>query len=165
MLTAERLREVLDYNPQTGELVWLVNPPRKKEFIGKRAGYRHAAGYLSVGVDKEVFLAHRLAWLHVHGRWPEGQIDHINGDRSDNRIENLRDVPQQVNLQNRRETRASKKTSSFLGVFPVESKKNPWASSIRVDRKKIHIGVFPTEEAAHSAYLEAKRRLHAGCTI
>ena len=165
MLTAERLREALDYNPATGELVWKINPPRKKNFVGRRAGSRLATGYLGVTIDQRKCLAHRLAWLHAHGQWPVGQIDHLNGDRSDNRISNLRDVPQKVNLENRRNVRAGKKTSRLLGVFPVESRRNPWGAAIRVERKKIHIGVFPSEEAAHAAYLEAKRRLHAGCTI
>lgn len=165
MLTAGRLRELLDYNPETGELVWRVNPPRKKDFVGRRAGRCLVSGYMGLCIAQQHLLAHRAVWLYVHGEWPAGQIDHINGNRSDNRIENLRDVSQKMNLQNRREARASKKTSNFLGVFPVESKKNPWGCAIRVDRKKIHIGVFPTEEAAHIAYVEEKRRLHAGCTI
>ena len=165
MLTAERLREVLEYNPQTGSLVWRIDPPRKHGFIGKRAGSRGKNGYVSVCIEQKSFLAHRLAWLYVHGCWPQGQIDHVNGDRSDNRLANLRDVPQRINLQNRRSVRASKKTSHLLGVFPVDSLKNPWGSAVRVDRKKVHIGVFPTEEAAHLAYVEVKRRLHVGCTI
>jgi hypothetical protein len=155
----------MDYTPETGELAWRVDPPRKKGFVGRVVGTRVSAGYLSVCIDGTTYLAHRLAWLHTHGRWPDGQIDHVNGDRTDNRLSNLRDVEQRVNLQNRRTVRGSKKSSALLGVFPAPSKKNPWASSIRVDRKKVHIGVFPTEEAAHAAYVEAKRRLHAGCTI
>jgi hypothetical protein len=106
-------------------------------------------------------MGHRAAWLYVHGKWPNGQIDHINGDRSDNRISNLRDVSHSVNQQNVHRPRRDN-ASGFLGVT---RQKNLWTSQVTVSGKTLHLGLFKTPEEAASAYLEAKRKHHTGCTI
>lgn len=83
-LSFERLREVIACDPSTGLLSWMAS--------GKAAGCRRSDGYLVVRIDRRLYLSHRLVWMCAHGEWPTDHIDHINGDRSDNRIDNLRDV-------------------------------------------------------------------------
>src|SRR6185369_5842834 len=101
----------------------------------------------------------------VHGEWPKHDIDHINGDIIDNRIANLRDVPRLLNMQNQRRAQA-KNATGFLGVTQ-DKKRGTYHPKIRIPGEKNprHLGTFRTAEAAHEAYLEAKRKLHAGCTI
>ncbi|MDE1139960.1 MAG: HNH endonuclease [Paraburkholderia tropica] len=160
-LTAERLRELLWYNPETGVFTWRVRPGRKMR-IGQEAGSMTANGYVQIKVDKRRYLAHRLAWLHVHGEWPIDDIDHINGVRTDNRIENLRDVTGHVNMQNLKKATAQNKTAKMLGVTMSRDR---YQAQIKVDGKYKYLGVFESAEAAHEAYLVAKRELHPGCTI
>lgn len=159
--TAERLREVLDYDPCTGVFTWKA-PSGRRVKVGSQAG-RITDGYRRIGVDGAQARAHRLAWLYVYGELvPDGYvIDHINGDRSDNRISNLRVVTHSVNMQNQRRCTAASK-SGLLGVRKYE---NAWLSGIGVQGREIHLGSFKSPEAAHEAYLQAKRRLHEGCTI
>jgi hypothetical protein len=106
------------------------------------------------------------AWLYVHGEWPKHTIDHINGIRSDNRIENLRDVPTRTNLENTR-SQSRKNETGFMGVSRNKTsvRADSWVAAITVNRKTIHLGVYETPEQAHAAYIQAKRRLHEGCTI
>jgi hypothetical protein len=121
----------------------------------------HAYGYQLVCVDGHKYPAHRLAWLIAHGVWPDGQIDHINGNRADNRLENLRDVPRAINAQNQR--RAPKNSASgFLGV---SRHNNRWRARITIDKRTVRLGTFDTPHQAYAAYLSAKRQLHDGCTI
>lgn len=159
----DRIREVLSYDPASGVFRW------KRSFRGSAragdvAGSRRKDGYIRIKIDGAVLYAHRLAWLLAHGSWPEKFVDHINGNPSDNRIENLRDVNAQTNCQNRRVAGPRKNGGTLLGAHWCTTWKR-WKSSIIKDGKCQHIGWFPTEEAAHTAYVETKRRLHAGCTL
>jgi hypothetical protein len=157
-ITAETLRALLAYNPETGEFRWRVN--RKGIQMGDVAGCVNSSGYTRIKVNGMEFVAHRLAWLYTHGTWPDHQIDHINGDKRDNRIKNLRDVSRSVNLQN--QTRARRgSTSGLLGVS-WHKHKEQWETKIMIDKRSQHIGYFHTPEAAHAAYLAAKLRLHPG---
>ena len=99
----------------------------------------------------------------MYGTWPENQIDHINGVRHDNRIDNLRDVLQSTNAQNQRKPSATNKCG-FLGVN-FHKCSNRWIAQIHVQGKKKHLGLFDTPKEAHEAYVTAKRELHEGCTI
>lgn len=162
-LSAERLREVLEYNSETGEFFWKIKKLRSQ--VGDKAGGLNAAGYIQIVVDGFNYYGHRLAWLYTHGRWPSGMMDHMNGNRADNRIANLREVSGRVNCENRRAPQSNKINGSSLGVSRTQSKTNPWFASIRVNGETVHLGRHPTEEAASAAYLAAKRRLHEGCTI
>jgi hypothetical protein len=164
MLTAERLRELLDYDPEAGIFVWLSPALRaRRANVGGRAGGSAPYGYLRVGIDGGVYLAHRLVWLYVHGIWPERDIDHLNGIRTDNRISNLRHVSRSINLQNRRSARSD----SLSGLLGVEwhGASGLWHARIRAGGVRHCLGYFRDKHEAHQAYLEAKRRLHEGCTI
>lgn len=116
-MNADRLRQLLDYDPAIGHFTWKINGKGGGQVAGKRAGsIDKQAGYEQVGIDGKLYRSHRLAWLYVHGEWPSGQIDHINGIRSDNRLANLRAVSNQVNGQNRH---AANKNNGrkLLGVY------------------------------------------------
>ena len=157
-ITVETLRCLLDYDPKTGIFRWLVNRQRIK--MGAVAGTIDHYGYIVIMVNGTNLKAHRLAWLYTHGVWPEQQIDHINGVKADNRIANLRDVPQSMNQHNQVRTKKNN-TSGFCGVS-WEKRDKRWRAMIMVNGRKQHIGLFDTPEAAHAAYLAAKLRLHPG---
>lgn len=156
MLTQSRLKELLHYDPETGVFTWRVNKggPAK---AGGLAGSRNRGGYRIIGIDYRLYQAHRLAWLYIHGEWPKHEIDHINGVRDDNRIDNLRGATHAENHQNRK--KSTRNTSGFLGVswYPATKK---WRSRIRTNRKLKSLGLFDTPESAHAAYLSAKAALH-----
>jgi hypothetical protein len=160
-LTAERLREILAYDPTTGIFVWKSRPlglkGRNNKNAGRNAGYSCERGYINIKVDQRLYLAHRLAWLYVHGRLPVAEIDHRNGDKSDNRIENLREASRQQNAFNR-----GVPANNKVGLKGVKRKKRyrGWIATIGVSGRQIHLGTFPTKEAAASAYAEAARRYH-----
>ena len=159
-LTAQRLRELLDYNPNSGEFIRRVRTGPTAP-AGCLAGYIKASGYVYISVDGHHYLAHRLAWLYTHGMWPTGVIDHVDGNCTDNRIFNLRDVSVAENTQNMRKGRVNSAVS-YLGV---SVKRKKWRASIRSAGKTINLGVFNTPELAHEAYVAAKRKLHRTCTI
>lgn len=167
ILTADRLREVIHYDPETGIFTRKVRLAQRHQ-VGDRADMvvtsGGLAGYFRVSLFSKRYLAHRLAWLYVHGKWPEHDIDHINGNKSDNRMENLRDVPNAINRQNMRRARSDSSTSKYLGVHYHQAGKK-WRARIQLNGKSIHVGMFDTEEEAHAAYIEAKRLIHDGCTI
>ena len=100
-ITAEQLRELLDFDPSTGLFQWKSKNKRSHK-AGWFGGSKNQRGYLNIQVCGVLYQSHRLAWLHVHGVWPDMVIDHINRIQTDNRIENLRDVSYSVNLRNRR---------------------------------------------------------------
>jgi hypothetical protein len=121
-------------------------------------------GYVSIGVDAKRYLAHRLAWLFVYGKWPDKHIDHIDGNTSNNRLNNLRDVSVVVNAQNR--TRCNKQRRSGSGLLGAHRHfDGSWRARIRVNGKTVHIGLYKTPQEAHEAYLAYKRIHHAGCTL
>ena len=157
-ITVETLRGLLDYEPDTGIFRWRVS--RGGVEAGAAAGHINNRGYIRIMVNNSPFKAHRLAWLHFHGVWPQDQIDHINGDKRDNRIRNLRDVSASINTQNQTRPRKGN-TSGFRGVSWYKRVKR-WHAQIKVNGQKQHLGYFSSPEAAHAAYLAAKLRLHPG---
>ena len=159
-LTAERLREILHYDPETGVFTWRVKA-NKRINIGDTAGRINHHGYVVIGVYGNRWQAHRLAWLYTTGSVPKDQVDHINGVRSDNRISNLRDVSGGVNQQNRR----SSQKHNRLGIMGVVSQGSGYMARIRVGGILHRLGTFKTPELAHAAYLSAKREMHSGSTI
>lgn len=161
--TIERVREVFAYDAETGLFTRKVATSRSTK-VGECAGTIALHGYVQIRIDGHLDLAHRLAWFYVHGEWPKGQIDHINGVRNDNRIANLRDVSRSMNLQNQRKATATNKTTGMLGAH-LHKPSGLFVASIRAEGQHKHLGYFKTPEAAHIAYVAAKRELHEGCTI
>ena len=161
-LTAQRLRELLQYDPETGVFTWRVSRGRTAKAGGVAGADTH--GYVVIMIDGKGYGAHRLAWLYVHGVWPTGHIDHVYGDTSDNRIKVLRDVTQSVNSQNQRSAKRNNKSSGLLGAY-WHNISNKWMSHISFGGKKRHLGMFATAQEAHEAYMAAKRQFHEGCTI
>ena len=162
MLTRERLKELMYYDPETGVFTWKCSPSKKIR-IGAVAGCVLPTGYMVIGIDREVFLSHRLAWLYVHSEFPSEtlQIDHRDGVRSNNKLGNLRCVTPKVNKQNQRNARVDS-SSGIIGIRPCGSR---WEARIVICGKRHYLGLFDTQEEAHSAYLNAKRKYHEGCTI
>ena len=163
ILSAQRLKELLHYDADTGQFTRLTEKGglqhRRVGTIKKQERY----AYLIIGVDYKTYRAHRLAWLYIYGEWPSGQIDHINGDKADNRISNLRVATDSQNKQNARKARSDSK-SGLIGATWY-SRSNKWRAAIQVDGKKKHLGYFDEAEEAHAVYIEAKRILHPFCTI
>lgn len=147
-LTHQRLTEALTYDPLTGLFTR----------DGRLCGSVTKDGYVVISLDRHRHPAHRLAWFHVTGAWPAAQIDHRNGVRADNRWDNLREATSIQNLQNLRAARSDSK-AGLMGVdFHHGAQK--WRAQIRVDTVKVHLGYFDTPEAAHRAYMDAKREHH-----
>lgn len=161
ILTAARLRELLHYEPDTGVFTWTQN--RWRVFSGDIAGGVGLQGYVIITVERRTYRAHRLAWLWVHGVWPAADIDHINGNRADNRLVNLRDVDRQTNLQNLTKAKTHNKTG-LLGVC-YSARDKRWIAQIKAPGAPRVLGYFKSPKEAQDAYLEAKRLWHPGCTI
>ena len=148
MLTQERLKELLEYDPETGDFWWRVDYGGRTH-KGDYAGKHNTDGYLQIGVDCRLYMAHRLAWLYMTGEWPSGEIDHINRKRDDNKWENIREA---TNGQNRANSKlARNSTSGFKGVswYP---RYNKYLTRIMFNEKSTHIGYFASPEEAARAY-------------
>jgi hypothetical protein len=160
MLTQLNLKSILFYNPETGIFTWL-KPTMSRLKIGDIAGRKNNKKGMRIGICKKDYLSHRLAWLYVHGKWPNGVIDHIDGNPFNNSIDNLRDVSRTVNQQNQKKSHSNSK-SGFLGVT---DRKTRFDAHIVVNGKQKFLGSYKTKEEAYHCYLIAKRELHPGCTI
>lgn len=155
------------YDPETGLFRWRLdirggrNNALLKARAGDVAGFPDGYGYWAMSVGGIRTSGHRVAWLYTTGEWPESDIDHINGRRSDNRWSNLRLASRSVNMQN---LKGPHKDSS-TGYLGVERKRERYAARICINGKKRSLGVFDTAAQAHEVYLAAKRRLHEGNTL
>lgn len=159
-LTADRLRELLHYDPETGVFTCRVRITQR--FVpGRVMGYTTQLGYRVIELGGKAFKVHRLAWLYMTGAWPRHVVDHIDGNRLNNRFSNLRDIPRDQNAQNRSQPNAGNPTG-YLGVNIDNGR---FRARIRVGYKLISLGYFGSPEAAHAAYVDAKRRLHPGSTL
>lgn len=147
-LTAERLRELLHYDPDTGLFTRRVSTAPSVK-VGDIAGTLNSKGYIKIRLDGYLYAAHRLAWLYVTGAFPENEVDHIDGVTDHNWFSNLRDVTHQQNMTNCRGYRTN--TTGFRGVY-FFPKTGRYHSKIRVNSKLIHLGSFSTPEAASEAY-------------
>jgi hypothetical protein len=146
------IKSELRYEPETGHLFWINSRPGVA--AGKRAGTKTPEGYNQLSVARRSLRAARIAFVLMTGRWPDGEIDHINGDRADDQWSNLRDVPTQVNLRNRR--RPANNSSGAIGVY---KSKNRWRATIADNGKLVNIGTFATVEEAAAARARAAVRL------
>jgi hypothetical protein len=159
ILTVDRLREIIEYDPENGNLWWLE--PAQARKMDRPAGSVGKDGRISVMINGVRCKAYRVAWAIVFNEWPVGHLDHKNGDPSDNRVENLRIVNHSENAQNQRRPQKRNKCG-FLGV---SEKKGAWEASIKIHGKSLYLGRFHSPELAHEAYLLAKRIHHPCCTI
>lgn len=158
-LTQQTLKQIISYNAETGKFVYLVDVGRwGRVKAGSAAGFHAHSGYLKIMFLGKKHYAHRLAWLYVHGEWPRNNIDHINGDKTDNRICNLRDVSQSINMQNM--VSATKKNK--LGVLGVHERRGKFSAHFRHNNKHCYVGDFPTLELAKAAYNEVRNSLIGG---
>ncbi len=155
-LTYETLVKLLEYCRESGQFRWKVDRGGKAR-AGKAAGKPHHNQYVQIRVFGRLYYAHRLAWFLVHSRWPKNELDHINGDRTDNRIENLRECTRAENGQN--QAKRKDNASGFIGVsWDVVHAK--WRADIRLSGRTRYLGLFVNAEDAHAAYLAAKMDLH-----
>ncbi len=161
ILTVEYLRERLSYDKDTGALIYKAQRGKRK--AGDRADRKslHPAGYWRVCLLGDWFWAHRVVWLYLYSEWPQHDVDHINGDKSDNRECNLRSVTHSENQQNM----VSATKASKTGVMGIHKQKTSYIASISVGGTCKYLGSFKTTEEAHEAYLIAKRQYHSCCTI
>jgi len=159
MLTHSYLKEVLHYAPDTGVFTWLVKRNSRGGGVqpGTIAKNVSVHGYARIGIAKELFTAHRLAWFYVYGNWPKHQIDHINRDRLDNRIANLREA---TDAQSRQNTSLSKSNTSGVKGVTWDKTSQKWFAKINCNYKQIPLGRFVDIKDATNAYAEAKKRLH-----
>lgn len=150
MLTMERVREIVRYDPLTGIFTRL-----RGEKVG---GCLTNHGYRVIRVDQVLYTEHRLAWFYVHGAWPPNDIDHINGKRADNRIENLRLATRYQNLQNKR----GRNRTGFKGVLMHRDpkRKKRYGAQIAPRGKAMFLGWYETPEEAHAAYRAKANELY-----
>lgn len=138
MLTQQRLKELLAYDPETGVFTRISNS-RRTDLCGKSAGCLNPNGYTDISVDGRKYKGHRLAWLYVYGKWPPQMLDHKNLNKSDNRIENLREASRAQNEQNKRPR--SNSSSGVTGVYWNKCAKK-WQAYIKVDRAYRYLGIY-----------------------
>lgn len=163
ILSQERLRELLSYDPETGIFTWRVDRGANR-CAGKVAGGLNEDGYVIIEINGRSYGAHRLAWLYMKGCWPAQLIDHEDGIRARNVFSNLRDSNRRHNGENQRKAHTGKKSGKLLGTYRRKPH-HRWCAMIRVHGVLRRLGMFDTEQEAHNAYVEAKRELHEGCTI
>jgi hypothetical protein len=156
MLTQSEVKELVEYNPETGDFTWLKYRAHNAR-AGSKVGSITNMGYMETRVSRKKFLLHRLAWLYMTGSLPKNGIDHINGNPLDNRWANLREATVKQNNINCKIKKSNK--CGFKGVcFHNQMKK--WRANIRINGVQTHLGLFDTPEKAHQAYCEAAMRVH-----
>jgi hypothetical protein len=148
----------ISYNPASGLFMWVVSAPGIR--AGKLAGSVSSHGYLIIKLGRKQYRANRLAWFLTHGEWPGGEVDHIDGDPLNNRLNNLRVVDRAGNSQNRRKAHRDN-ASGLLGATWNKQHKR-WQAKLVANKVRHHLGYFDTPEEAHAAYMAAKASLHIG---
>jgi hypothetical protein len=163
IISQERLKELLHYAPKTGYFTWRTASGRGQPInrVGQLAGKVNPAGYVRISIDGVRYLAHRLAYLYMTGRWPEQLIDHINGLRHDNSWRNLRDAD---HVQNGQNVHRAKQGAPLPGAY-WRPRRNRWEAQLRIAGVHRHLGYHDTPEQAHAAYVAAKRQHHAFNTL
>lgn len=155
-LTAKSVRERFDYDAETGVFRYRITPKNQARVQpGDIAGYIREGKYLVVTIYGRSYYLHRLAWLYVYDEWPKALLDHVNGNKQDNRICNLRPATQSQNIANT--PRHAGNTSGYKGVVKC---KNRWKAQITHNQVVIYLGLFPTKEEAHEAYVRKAKELH-----
>jgi HNH endonuclease/AP2 domain len=155
-LTQDLLKELFDYDAETGNLIWRVNRNNHKALAGDVAGTVKADGYRKIRINGRRPYAHRIVWLWHHGSLPDGDIDHIDNNPLNNRIENLREATNTQNQANK--SRQSNNTSGYPGVV-FHKATGKWNAKINVDGRRIHLGLWDNKKQAHIRYLRAASKL------
>ena len=153
MLTQERLKEVLEYSPFLG-LFWRIKATSKSVKVGNVAGSRRRNGYVEMSIDGRRYYAHRLAFLYMTGSFPKNQVDHIDGDPSNNRWKNLREATGSENMCNRHKIQSNNK-SGVTGVNWI-ARTGKWRSMICINGKQTHLGYFIDKKDAINARRKAE---------
>lgn len=148
--------DTLHYDSDSGRFIWRVARPGCS--VGASAGSVGSHGYVCIKLGRRSYRAHRLAWFLVHGEWPDGEIDHINGDKTDNRLCNLRVASRAENSQNRRMAHRDSAHGMLGATWNRQHRK--WQSKIVANKVRHHLGYFATCAEAHAAYMAAKALLH-----
>lgn len=152
-MNIEYLHSLLRYDPDSGHLFWLA---LGKGRIKKRpAGTRLSTGYIGVVIGPKRYYAHRICWALYHGRWPEEQIDHINGDKTDNRITNLREA---TNLQNGKNLKMSVRNTSGVTGVTFDRANNKWRATLKANGRSIYLKRWDTFEQAVEARKAAEKQ-------
>lgn len=155
--SAEYVREILSYNPETGIFTWLKTMSNRAS-AGSRAAGKNPLTYYGIGIRRKHYYVHQLAVVWMTGYWPSGHVDHINGDKLDNRWENLRVVSPADNIQNVKGP-SKKSTTGLLGAYRAGDR---FQSQIRAYNRRYSLGTFDTAEEAHAAYMAKRRELQGG---
>ena len=150
-INVDYLKQILNYDANTGIFTWIKRTTRF-DLIGKQAGSPHSSGYISIAIHNKKRLAHRLAWLYMKGVWPANHIDHIDGNKTNNAFNNLRDVTRSENLHNVHKAKKNNKIN-LLGVCAYQGK---WCMQIMINRVRTRVTGFDTPEEAHKEYLKIK---------
>lgn len=162
MLTQEYLQSLFLYDPKTGIFTRKIKR-NDRHIVGEIAGCLNPSGYINIIIDKKSYKAHRLAWLYMYAVFPTNQVDHIDGNKSNNSIENLRIVDNSGNKQNTKSSYSNNR-NGLLGVaFNKRLKK--FSAQININKKRFHLGYFENSNEAHEAYLQKKKELHSFSTI
>jgi hypothetical protein len=155
-MNIDQLNQLLSYDAETGDLLW-KKKPSKNISVGALAGHKSKIGYIQIGIGGKLYLGHRIAWSIFYNEQPPKIIDHINGNKGDNSIKNLRGSTNSENMSNMGRTK--KNSTGFKGVT-FNKKLNKYMASIGHNMKSIYLGLHDTPEKAHEAYCEAAKKLH-----
>jgi hypothetical protein len=160
-LTADRLRELLHYDAETGVFTWIASPGRGGRIrVGDVAGYPNSEGYREISINGCSYRVHRVAWLYITGEWPRLQIDHANCEKADNRFCNLREATSSQNQANT--YTAARNVSGFKGVRKIRQKSghSKFQARIGINGKSLCLGTFPDLTDAMVAYNFAALKHH-----
>lgn len=149
------LQKLFVYDPDTGVFTWCANSGRAR--AGQEAGWLHSTGYVYVGLTGGSYKAHRLAWKYVYGTDPDGLIDHIDGDKANNRIRNLRVVTDGQSNQNKKTYRNNQSGHKGVGWY---SRRNAWRVRIQHEGRVVLVGFYATLARAIAARNAAEQQLH-----
>jgi len=154
VISQQALKEILSYNPDTGIFTWIKSP--RPGWVNKVAGYLHET-YIDISINRKAYKAHRLAWLYIYGNFPDCEIDHVNLNRTDNRISNLRLATEEEQASNK--SRYKNNKSGVKGVYK-DSRYDKWIAVIYKDRRSYYIGSFELLEDAAEAIKIKREELH-----
>ena len=150
MIQHDRLKQLLTYDPETGLFTWRVNGKGRFQRAGAIAGSLKETGYIKICADCKTYRAHRLAWFYAHGVWPPHEIDHVNRDKTDNRISNLRLATHAENCQNMPLRRNNKHGVAGI-TFHTGKRKKRWQAKIIANGATKYLGYYHTIEEAKAA--------------